>query len=243
MYSPTQGRFITTDPIGFQAGDVNLYRFVGNHPTNATDPSGLAEQPPYPEKLGTITEPCGNEKTGDAGVSTRLATGAGPGGRQYWLKLRRDHPELYKWVLEATPDVIPAENKVAASGPGTNIAGGNHAFFAVPALEPVKYFGTGGCQGCVGLLVVCDRGTGAVFHFTSDDNISGTLGKYDWPKVGKCKAYVFGGDDTAISKGLFSEVWGHAKNKFGKDRTYLVDADHLLVGYDGKIWVRPPVKK
>lgn len=27
--------------MGFQAGDVNLYRFVGNDPTNATDPSGL----------------------------------------------------------------------------------------------------------------------------------------------------------------------------------------------------------
>jgi hypothetical protein len=27
--------------MGFQAGDQNLYRFVGNSPTNATDPSGL----------------------------------------------------------------------------------------------------------------------------------------------------------------------------------------------------------
>jgi hypothetical protein len=44
MYSPTLGRFITKDPSGFQAGDVNLYRFVGNNPTNATDPSGLQEQ-------------------------------------------------------------------------------------------------------------------------------------------------------------------------------------------------------
>jgi hypothetical protein len=41
MYSPTQGRFVTNDPIGFQAGDVNLYRFVAGQPTNATDPTGL----------------------------------------------------------------------------------------------------------------------------------------------------------------------------------------------------------
>ncbi len=27
--------------IGFEAGDANLYRYVGNSPTNATDPSGL----------------------------------------------------------------------------------------------------------------------------------------------------------------------------------------------------------
>jgi hypothetical protein len=28
------------DPFGFEAGDPNLYRYVGNRPTNATDPSG-----------------------------------------------------------------------------------------------------------------------------------------------------------------------------------------------------------
>jgi hypothetical protein len=43
MYSPTLGRFATTDPIGFLAGDVNLYRYVGNHPTSAVDPTGLCE--------------------------------------------------------------------------------------------------------------------------------------------------------------------------------------------------------
>src|SRR5262249_399825 len=40
-YSPTLGRFVERDPLGFAAGDTNVYRFVGNGPTNATDPSGL----------------------------------------------------------------------------------------------------------------------------------------------------------------------------------------------------------
>jgi RHS repeat-associated protein len=40
-YSTQTGRFISQDPIGFAAGDENLYRYVGNGPTNATDPSGL----------------------------------------------------------------------------------------------------------------------------------------------------------------------------------------------------------
>jgi RHS repeat-associated protein len=35
------GRFIGQDPIGFDAGDGNLYRYVGNSSINATDPSGL----------------------------------------------------------------------------------------------------------------------------------------------------------------------------------------------------------
>ena len=35
------GRWINQDPIQFDAGDANLYRYVGNSPANATDPSGL----------------------------------------------------------------------------------------------------------------------------------------------------------------------------------------------------------
>jgi RHS repeat-associated protein len=37
------GRFIGQDPIGFSAGDSNLYRYVGNSPMSATDPSGMVE--------------------------------------------------------------------------------------------------------------------------------------------------------------------------------------------------------
>lgn len=40
-YSPTLGRFIDRDPIGFEAGDNNWYRFVANGPTNYADPLGL----------------------------------------------------------------------------------------------------------------------------------------------------------------------------------------------------------
>jgi RHS repeat-associated protein len=43
-YSPNLGRFIELDPVGFEAGDKNLYCFVGNQPTQATDPTGLAPQ-------------------------------------------------------------------------------------------------------------------------------------------------------------------------------------------------------
>ncbi len=39
-YDPMDGRFISRDPIGFDGGDVNLYAYVQNNPTNLTDPSG-----------------------------------------------------------------------------------------------------------------------------------------------------------------------------------------------------------
>ena len=39
-YNPTLNRFLQPDELGFAAGDMNLYRPVGNSPTNASDPSG-----------------------------------------------------------------------------------------------------------------------------------------------------------------------------------------------------------
>lgn len=40
-YDVVIGRFVSQDPKSFAAGDPNLYRYVGNGPTIATDPSGL----------------------------------------------------------------------------------------------------------------------------------------------------------------------------------------------------------
>ncbi len=40
-YDPLTGRFMTRDPLGFAAGDVNLYRYVGNNPVSYVDPFGL----------------------------------------------------------------------------------------------------------------------------------------------------------------------------------------------------------
>jgi len=40
-YSAAFGRFVEKDPIGFRAGDLNLYRYVSNNPVNLTDPLGL----------------------------------------------------------------------------------------------------------------------------------------------------------------------------------------------------------
>ncbi len=44
-YDPSNGRFISNDPIGFAGGDTNLYRYVGNSPTIFVDPSGLSPVP------------------------------------------------------------------------------------------------------------------------------------------------------------------------------------------------------
>jgi RHS repeat-associated protein len=43
-YDASVGRFASEDPSGFKAGDMNLYRYVGNNPWNATDPTGLRKE-------------------------------------------------------------------------------------------------------------------------------------------------------------------------------------------------------
>ncbi|MEX0713850.1 MAG: RHS repeat-associated core domain-containing protein, partial [Pirellulales bacterium] len=43
-YDPRIGGFTGEDPIGFDGGDANLFRYVGNNPINASDPEGEAKR-------------------------------------------------------------------------------------------------------------------------------------------------------------------------------------------------------
>ena len=63
-YDAGLGRFTTRDPIGFNAGDTNFYRFVSNDPVNRADPSGLLDV--FAGVTGTAI--AGSGVTGSAGV-------------------------------------------------------------------------------------------------------------------------------------------------------------------------------
>ena len=53
FYSPTQGRFISRDPIGYEAGSLGLYEYGGSGSVNVVDPMGLAtDDPPWIDSWG-----------------------------------------------------------------------------------------------------------------------------------------------------------------------------------------------
>jgi hypothetical protein len=76
MYDPSVGRWLEEDPEGFGAGDANLYRYVGNSPTNRTDSSGLQD-----DALDDLhVDPTNMKKV--EGVMGWGFTATGPGGKK-----------------------------------------------------------------------------------------------------------------------------------------------------------------
>ncbi|MBI5047654.1 MAG: hypothetical protein HZB54_01700, partial [Deltaproteobacteria bacterium] len=75
-YDPRIGRFISKDPIGFGGGDVNLYGYVGNSPTNWVDPWGLQDAPNRSDYFNDFTYLRGLQKftntNPDAPISSQV---------------------------------------------------------------------------------------------------------------------------------------------------------------------------
>ncbi len=70
MYSPTLGRFLQPDPIGYASG-INLYAYVANDPLNLVDVFGLASDNPQTPTQAPQT-PLTQSGTDLFGTSTNL---------------------------------------------------------------------------------------------------------------------------------------------------------------------------
>jgi RHS repeat-associated protein len=85
-YSPVASRFISQDPLGQEGSGTNLYRYVDNTPTNATDPYGTNLTGPSPGLTpgsgtsGGTAAPGGTTPGGTTGVTGGTSAPSGTGG-------------------------------------------------------------------------------------------------------------------------------------------------------------------
>jgi RHS repeat-associated protein len=71
MYSPTLGRFLQTDPIGYRGG-LNLYGYVGDDPVNHTDPSGTVQCDRADPRCSDVHKAAAEARTTSLDASARL---------------------------------------------------------------------------------------------------------------------------------------------------------------------------
>jgi RHS repeat-associated protein len=125
-YDPSVGRFISQDPIGFSAGDSNLYRYVLNSPVNATDPSGLE---PVKDQAKTVKYFI--ESLADLPETKKIGTAKGAEAERELIRLG----EVQWNFLPANPDLNGSLGRYIYTAKGGWIDMSHFMFYAGRAYQ------------------------------------------------------------------------------------------------------------
>jgi RHS repeat-associated protein len=121
MYDPTTGRFLSRDPVGFAAGDPNLYRYVANSPLLFVDPSGLQLQDHhwFPKELkaqikGMCKESVLNINDFTTPLESGYVSGLKPGTPHYWVTFTNGYNGKVQGILNSSKDCCDFVNQMLA---------------------------------------------------------------------------------------------------------------------------------